>query len=66
MISLTELAWSQILSLVSLSVGLDSGLESNYIMLGKGSIKIHSNGIHFILILKIMGGKFPLLSITEP
>ena len=50
---------SDILSLGILSVGLDSGLESNYIMLGKGSIKIHSNGIHFILILKTMGGKFP-------
>ena len=33
------------LSVVLVSVGLDSGLESNYVMLGRGSIKYHFNGI---------------------
>ena len=46
------------LSVVLLSVGLDSGLESNYVMLGRGSIKYHFNAILLISILKIKGGKY--------
>ena len=44
------------LYIVLVSVGLESGLESNYVMLGRGSIKYHFNKIHFVLILKIKGG----------
>ena len=56
------------LSVILVSVGLDSGLESNYVMLGRGSIKYHFNGILLVLILKInnKGGEiFLVVCITE-
>ena len=53
------------LYIVLVSVGLESGLESNYVMLGRGSIKYHFNKIHFVLILKIKGGIFLVVCITE-
>ena len=56
------------LSVVLVSVGLDSGLESNYVMLGRGSVKYHFNGIHLDIILKInnKGGEiFLVVCITE-